>query len=165
MKDRYVFPIFNYNKEIVGFTGRDLLSKQNSWRPKWKHIGDKSKWRYPLISNHKILRSKKQVILVESVGDMLSLWESGIKNTIVTFGLDLNSDLMSLLIRLDPRKIIISFNNDSNKNSAGNLACQKVYKKLRNHFDSNQLQVLLPLENDFGDMNEQQIKLWQKKIE
>ena len=164
MNGRYVFPVFNYMKEIIGFTGRDLVDRENNWRPKWKHIGDKSKWRYPLSVNHKILRDQKQVILIESIGDMLSLWDAGVRNTVVTFGLDLNSNLMSLLIRLDPNKIVISLNNDDNKNSAGNLASSKAHKRLSNHFDLNQIQTHLPSKNDFGEMNSSEIREWQAKI-
>ena len=95
---------------------------------------------------------------------MLSLWDAGVKNTVVTFGLDLNSNLMSLLIRLDPNKIVISLNNDDNKNSAGNLASSKAHKRLSNHFDLNQIQTHLPSKNDFGEMNPSEIREWQAKI-
>jgi hypothetical protein len=42
MKNRYVFPIYDYKKNLVGVSGRDLVNDPNSKRPKWKHIGDKS---------------------------------------------------------------------------------------------------------------------------
>jgi hypothetical protein len=45
MKNRYVFPIFNSKKEIVGFSGRDVT---NTSKIKWKHLGDKSSWCYPV---------------------------------------------------------------------------------------------------------------------
>ena len=164
MKARYVFPIFNHKKEIIGFTGRDVLASPSDWRPKWKHIGDKSKWRYPLIENHSVIKEKRSVILIESIGDMLSLWESDIKYTIVTFGLDLNSNLIGLLLRLDPKSITIAFNNDKDKTRAGNIACEKAQKKLRRHFDESQISIRLPSKNDFGEMNRKEIAEWQMKI-
>ena len=48
MKNRYVFPILNSKKDIVGFSGRDLNSQS---KIKWKHLGEKINWCYPLFLN------------------------------------------------------------------------------------------------------------------
>jgi len=157
MKDRYVLPIFNSKKQIVGFTGRDLTGTKKA---KWKHLGDKSKWVYPLYFNKKEVLDAKSVILVESVGDMLSLWQSGVKNSAVTFGLDINNSLLNLFIRMDLDTIYISFNNDENQ--AGNQAAKKLYFKLLKFFDKNQIKVALPTKNDFGEMNKEEIQQWLK---
>lgn len=157
MKDRYVLPIFNSKKQIVGFTGRDLTGTKKA---KWKHLGDKSKWVYPLYFNKKEVLNAKSVILVESVGDMLSLWQSGVKNSAVTFGLDINNSLLNLFIRMDLDTIYISFNNDENQ--AGNQAAKKLYFKLLKFFDKNQIKVALPTKNDFGEMNKDEIQQWLK---
>jgi len=157
MKDRYVLPIFNSKKQIVGFTGRDLTGTKKA---KWKHLGDKSKWVYPLYFNKKEVLNAKSVILVESVGDMLSLWQSGVKNSAVTFGLDINNSLLNLFIRMDLDTIYISFNNDENQ--AGNQAAKKLYFKLLKFFDKNQIKVALPTKNDFGEMNKDEIGQWLK---
>lgn len=157
MKDRYVLPIFNSKKQIVGFTGRDLIGNKKA---KWKHLGDKSKWVYPLFFNKDHVLKAKSIILVESVGDMLSLWQAGVKNTAVTFGLDINNALLNLFIRMDLDKIYISFNNDENQ--AGNQAAKKLYFKLIKFFDKEQILIALPTKNDFGEMNEEEIKEWLK---
>lgn len=157
MKDRYVLPIFNSRKQIVGFTGRDLTGTKKA---KWKHLGDKSKWVYPLYFNKKEVLNAKSVILVESVGDMLSLWQAGVKNSAVTFGLDINNSLLNLFIRMDLDTIYISFNNDENQ--AGNQAAKKLYFKLLKFFDKNQIKVALPTKNDFGEMNKEEIQQWLK---
>jgi len=163
MKNRYVFPIFNGKEEIVGFTGRDIQTSSSESRPKWKHIGNKSSWRYPLQINYPIIKSQRKVILVESIGDMLSLWAAGIENTMVTFGLEVSNDIVNFLLRNDPNKITISFNNDTSKNDAGNIAATKTLKKLSKYFDHNQLEIKLPSKNDFGEMNKEEILTWQKK--
>lgn len=163
MKNRYVFPIFDAKDRLVGVSGRYTLPIKYDSIPKWKHIGDKYAWKYPLFLNHEIILEKKEVFLVESIGDMLSLWEAGYKNSIVTFGLDISSSIMGVLLRFDLSKIYISFNNDSNKNSRGNLASKKVKHKLLNHFDPNQVEVKLPTKNDFGDMNTKEIQAWVKE--
>ena len=160
MKNRYVFPIFDAKDRLVGVSGRYTKEIKYDNIPKWKHIGDKYAWKYPLFLNHKIILNKKEVFLVESIGDMLSLWEAGVKNSIVTFGLDISSAIMGTLLRFDLNKIYVSFNNDSQKNSRGNLAAKKALGKLSNHFDSNQIEIKLPTKNDFGDMNKQEIITW-----
>jgi len=158
MADRYVFPIFNAKDEIVGFAGRDL--KPNDRRPKWKLIGDKSKWKYPLFLNHKLIKEQKSVIIIESIGDMLALWDCGVKNTVVSFGLDLSSSLVGIFVRFDISNIIIAFNDDSENSSAGNKAAQKAEKKLLNYFDPHQVRVKLPTGGDFGEMSREEILNW-----
>jgi hypothetical protein len=97
MKNRYVFPILNSKKDIVGFSGRDLNSQS---KIKWKHLGEKINWCYPLFLNIDEIQTSKEVFLVESIGDCLSLWESGIKNTIVTFGLEVSLSIRFLTLSL-----------------------------------------------------------------
>ena len=162
MKNRYVFPIFDSKDRLVGVSGRYVKEIRYDSIPKWKHIGDKYAWKYPLFLNHKIIKQESSVLLVESIGDMLALWGAGIKNSIVTFGLDVSSSIMGTLLRFDLDKIYISFNNDSDKNSRGNLAAKKTHKKLLNHFDPNQVEIKLPTKNDFGDMTTEEIKKWAK---
>jgi hypothetical protein len=160
MKDRYVFPILDGRKNLVGFSGRDLLNIEGSKRPKWKHIGDKSSWKYPLQANYKTLKSIREVILIESVGDMLSLWENEIQNVVVTFGLDVSTSVVNLLLKLDPNKIYISFNNDASNNNAGNIAAEKAKRKLLKYFDRYQMKIALPDKKDFGEMSRDEINRW-----
>jgi hypothetical protein len=164
MQHRYVFPIFNGKNEVIGFAGRDLLQIENNKRPKWKLIGDKSMWKYPLFLNYKLLKSEKRVIIVESIGDMLSLWDAGIKNVVVSFGLSLSSGLVNTLLRYDISDIIVSFNDDSENNGAGNRAATKARNKLLNYFDPSQVRVIFPTLGDFGEMSKQQISDWMGKI-
>ncbi len=159
MYDRYVFPIFDARKKIQGFSGRDISGKS---KIKWKHIGAKSEWAYPFIFNHQIIRNSKELILVESIGDMLSLWESGIKNTGVTFGTDIGKGLLKSIIRLDPSKIVIATNND--KNFAGQNASKRIRNKLLNFFDENQVIIKLPFKNDFGEQTKIENQEWKNSI-
>jgi len=160
MKNRYVFPIFNLNNNIIGFSGRDI---SNLSKIKWKHLGEKTEFIYPLFLNSKIIENKKEVILVESIGDLLSLWQAGIKNVIVTFGVSLSLPILNYLLKIDVKKIYISLNNDSNKNNAGNIASEKIYSKLRRYFDERQLKISLPPKKDFGEMTTQEILDWSNK--
>ena len=160
MKGRYIFPIFDNTKKLIGVAGRDVLDRNEKITPKWKLIGDKSNWIYPTHINLKNIEDSKEVYLIESIGDMLSLWEAGIRNTIVTFGLNLNLSILNTLLILNPKKIYLSFNNDENKNKAGNLAAEKTKERLLKHFDKEQIRIKLPIKKDFGEMTHQEIKDW-----
>ena len=76
MKNRYVFPIFDSKERLIGVTGRYTLPiPEGSKVPKWKHYPSKKAWKYPLFLNNEIISEKKEVVVVESVGDMLALWD------------------------------------------------------------------------------------------
>jgi len=161
MKNRYVFPIINSKEEIIGFSGRDVT---NESKIKWKHLGDKSNWCYPTFLNSNVLKEKKEVYIIESIGDCLALWDANIKNTIVTFGLEISISILNLLLKIDPNKIHISFNNDIEKNKAGNNASEKAINKLLRYFDKKQLEIKLPTKKDFGEMSIEEINQWKTKI-
>ena len=108
------------------------------------------------------MQKTKKVILVESIGDMLALWEKGVKNVIVTFGLYVSPKIKQILMALDPNKIYISFNNDDNK--AGNNGAIKAYQNLKRQFDTHQLEINLPPKNDFGCMSSEEIKIWNQNL-
>jgi hypothetical protein len=164
MKNRYVFPIFDYKENLVGVSGRDLVNDSSSKRPKWKHIGDKSQWKYPMQVNNKTLRDSKEVIVVESIGDMLSLWESGVKNTAVAFGLQIGLGLLNYFLRIDAQKITLAFNNDESQNSAGNEAAKKNLNRLSRYFDPSQIKISLPEKGDFGEMTPEEITEWKESL-
>lgn len=160
MRHRYVFPIFNNREELVGFSGRLIINSDSL--PKWKHIGSKSNWCYPLKWNESVIKASKVVVLVESIGDMLALWEAGIRNTIVTFGLDISVKIIEVLLKFDVKQIFISFNNDFDNGLVGNEAADDAKLKLLKFFDPEQITVALPDAKDFGEMNQEQIEIWRQ---
>lgn len=162
MTGRYVFPIFNKFDQIVGFSGRDILGRSEV--PKWKHIGNKSFWCFPAKLTLKSIKSKKEVFVVESIGDALALYNAGIDNFIVSFGLEISTAIINFLLKVDVHKIRICFNDDSENNSAGNEASEKAYNKLTKFFDRNQVAINLPSKNDFGEMTTEEITEWKRKI-
>jgi len=161
MKNRYVFPIFNSKNNIIGFSGRDIT---NLSKIKWKHIGEKTEFVYPLFVNSEIIQQQKEIILVESIGDMLSLWQAGVRNTLVTFGTSLSLAILNYSLKVDLKKIYISLNNDSNKNNAGNIAAEKTQARLSRYFDQSQLKIALPPKKDFGEMTKEEIVQWKNNL-
>lgn len=168
MFNRYVFPIFNNKDEVIGFAGRDISKTLMEGRPKWKLLGDKKEWVYPAKVNLKDLKSNSSIVLVESIGDMLALRENGIKNVLVSFGLNISSAIIYSLISLNPKKIIIAFNNDGLFTGAGNRAAETARQTLTNYFDSSQVKIALPNGGkDFGDLHlkdKNQIIEWHNSI-
>jgi len=159
MEDRYVFPIFDRENRLIGGAGRDITNRS---KMKWKLVGEKKQWAYPLKYNRKYFAVEKSAILVESIGDMLALWEAGIRNTIVSFGLFISSKIQQVLLALNLDKIYIAFNNDTNQ--AGNEGAQKARHKLLKHFDPEQIEIALPTKNDFGSMTKYEILEWKSQI-
>ncbi len=168
MYQRFVFPIFNEYGQIHGFSGRDMSGKEG--KPKWKHMGRKTNWVYPAFVPYKDSTlfentDTDSIIIVESIGDCLSLMQRGYRNVLISFGLDLSSKLMCSLIRFNVNKVYLSFNNDSGKDSnRGMNACVKNFLKLLDFFDPSNIKICLPIKNDFGDMNNDDFNKWAEKL-
>lgn len=158
---RIVFPIYDSQGQIHGFSARATVWDKDSTFPKWKHLGKKTNWVYPLHVKRggvEIVREKiaetGTVIIVESIGDSMALFENGYANNLVTFGLGISSKLCSTLVELNPDKIIIAYNNDATSEfNHGLVSSCKSYLQLCSVFDHTKLQIKLPLANDFSDMN------------
>ena len=161
MKNRYVFPIFDLKENIIGFSGRDITGIS---KIKWKHLGEKNDFLYPLFLNLNEIEKQKEIILVESIGDMLSLYQAGVKNILVTFGTNLSLSILNYCLKTDMKKIYISLNNDSNRNHAGNIAAEKTYARLKRYFDDKQLKISLPTKKDFGEMTKEEILQWKTNL-
>ncbi len=166
---RICFPIYNRQGKIHGFTGRwytnDLPNSEHKI-PKWKHYGQKLNFIYPCHLNDSILREKKRVIIVESIGDVLSLWEAGIKEIVCSFGTSLSTKLINYIIGIDPTEIIISTNNDTavedtpEQEQKGPAAARRMRKKLAKFFSADKIFISLPPKKDFGEMSKVEIKRW-----
>ncbi len=162
MNQRYVFPIYNSDGKIHGWSGRDMTGKKDA---KWKHMGRKAAWIYPFFlgpETAKAIRESREVILVESIGDMLALWERGYRNVLVTFGLVLSSKLASFIMSLDLDRIVIALNNDVTEDDInhGKLSAQAMFIDLMSYVDLDKIRIALPPCNDFGVISDEQFILW-----
>ena len=158
---RYVFPIFNDEQKIIGFAGRDLLKNSNDLRPKWKIIGPKKEFCYPSFLNSSALE-ESTIFLVESIGDMLSLWSNGITNVLVVFGLNIHHEVIKKLIKSRPKMIFIALNKDAK--FAGQKAAAKMRQDLLEFFDEDRVEIVMPEENDYNEMTKEQFDLWKTKL-
>jgi len=149
MYRRTVFPIYNADHRIIGFSGRKV-SDEVAEVPKWKHIGKKKTWIYPAFIPHKvsiddIIKDKKEVYLVESIGDSLALFETGAKNNLVRFGLDCSPAIINYLSSFDIQRIVLVPNNDTDASkNHGYNAVIKSLRTLSSYFDFSILEIRKP---------------------
>lgn len=163
MSGRYTFFILEESGSIVGVAGRLVtgdVPDESGRIGKWKILGRKSNFVYPYHVNRLDILNSKQVILLESIGDFLALYDSGFKNGLVMFGVKLSPAIISKLIEINPNKIIIATNNDETKNSAGNNAADEIFSKLSNFFDSNKIYKGCPVgANDLFELYQREGKI------
>lgn len=171
MYQRFVFPIYNSDGMIHGFSGRDMSKSTD--RPKWKHIGKKSNWIYPYYvpydqhSNfvQDAISKRNEVIFVESIGDMLNLFENKIFNVLVSFGTVLSNQLICFLASLGSPRIVLSLNNDYDKEiNRGRVGSFKSLLKMLNYFDLSNIIIHPPMLKDFGDMSSSHFNIWSEQL-
>jgi hypothetical protein len=164
MSDRFVFPVLDENGRIVGVNGRDILGYRDN---KWKKLGKSNTWDYPYYFVKEYLKDYNYIILVESIGDMLSLFEAGLKNVFVLFGKSLSKALLKRIVGINPKKIIVALNNDSDREDGLNPGldgANKVKLSLSQFFDVKDIVIKMPQKKDFGEMTVEEIKIWHKTI-
>ena len=153
MHRRMVFPIYDLDNQIHGFSGRSVVDYDNV--PKWKHMGRKTNWIYTHHLSHNTIKEKQEVILVESIGDCMALYEAGFENVLMLAGLDISAKMISYLNTVDLNRIIVATNNDNSKQvNTGALASIKITAKLSTVFDLSLIRINPPVCNDFGEMLE-----------
>lgn len=153
MKARYVFPIFDANGVIVGFTGRSLGNIQ----PRWKHIGRVSSWVWGGLD---AIQETGQAILVEGAGCRLALDSYDIPQSLVLWGVNLSEALLAKLIELNPHDIVIATNNEVS--GIGLAAAERIKKTLDKFFDDGVVRIGLPSKKDFLEMSENEINNWRE---
>ena len=161
MYGRICFCIRDKDGTLRGAAGRDVLNRDP--KKKWKIKGKKSEFIYPYF-DPKVFSQTGQICLVESIGDCLSLWNSGIKQVICIFGLSISQKVLSFIVSENPDKIFISLNNDFDKDSnRGQNAAEKIISKLSIFFDASRIINSPPTNSDFGEQSISQNIEWAKK--
>lgn len=121
--DRIMFPLWNLEGKVVGFSGRiyntdDASKYVNS---KESEIFKKGKLIYNYHKAKDEVRRKKCVIVVEGFMDVIALYKVGIKNVVATMGTAVTREQAEILKRLSTN-IILCFDGDEAGNKA-TLSC------------------------------------------
>lgn len=166
MYQRIVFPIFNKDLKIHGFSGRKAIDKNDS--PKWLHLGKKMNWFYPYYTTPKTadsIKEYKSVFLLESIGDSVALYEAGLENNLVCFGVSISPKFIANLDSLEVDRIYVSMNNDFDKErNRGFEGAFKVIGKLIETIDFKKIYFAPPHKNDFGVMSKIEIDTFYSEI-
>lgn len=167
MYRRLVFPIYRKDGMIHGFSGRKVADN-NPDNPKWIHTGKVIDWFYPYYVTPEVaeaIRETREVFLVESIGDSLSLYDKGVKNNLVSFGLNISPKFVSKLNCLDIDRVIVAFNNDSeSKRNRGFESGVKAVIKLSETIDFKKIYFGPPEKNDFGIMLQEGVDIYKNRI-
>ena len=111
---RLIFPIFSPNGRVVAFAGRILDSDEKGAKyinsPE-SLIYSKSKILYGLSFAKDEIRRLNKAILVEGYMDLISLYQSGIKNVVAVSGTALTDDQVQLLSRYT-KDVVLLFDSD-----------------------------------------------------
>ena len=165
---RVCFPCRDEQGKIIGFAGRwysESLPKEDF--AKWKFIGRKTNFLFPGVLNRDEIEKARQVILVESVGDVLALWEAGVKNTFCLFGTSLCKRHLSYVACFQAKDAVIAMNDDVKQDGTnpGQEGAAKVLEKLDKVLDVGVVRIIKPTHNDFGAMSGGEIIEWKRMLD
>jgi len=132
-RNRIMFPIMNWNGDIIGFGGRAI---EDNIMPKYLNtkenlIFNKSRSLYGLYWAKDSIKEKNYAIVVEGYFDVLKLFINDIKNVVAPMGTALTEGHLNILKRYTDR-ILLVFDSDS----AGiNASIRNLENILKNNFE------------------------------
>lgn len=122
-RQRVMFPIWDANNRVVGFTGRVLLDKDN---PKYLNtaatkVFDKGKLWYGLNFAKNAIREKKVVLVCEGQMDVIACHQYGFENSVCSSGTAVSKQQLVLLKRQAEEMWLCFDNDDAGQKSAYRL--------------------------------------------
>ncbi len=121
-RGRIMFPIWDVQATVVGFTGRILVETENSGG---KYVNtpqtlvyDKSRVLYGINKAKLEIKSKDQVVLVEGQMDVIACHSAGMKNVVAASGTALTPEQLRLIKRYTTH-IAMAFDADAAGENAG----------------------------------------------
>lgn len=125
--ERIMFPLWDIDGNVVGFSGRIYKTKDSSKyvNSKESDIFKKGKLIYNYHRAKEEVRKKKFVLVVEGFMDVIALYKVGIKNVVAMMGTAVTNEQADLLKRLSTN-IFLCFDGDS----AGNMATMSCANEL-----------------------------------
>lgn len=118
-RDRLMFPIHSASGEVLAFGGRI----HDQGEPKYlnspeTYVFSKGKVLYGLAQTAKYIRSEDCAVIVEGYMDLVSLFQSGIKNIAATMGTALTPDHAKLLKRMTTNVVVLFDSDEAGQNAA-----------------------------------------------
>jgi len=121
-RGRVVFPLFDHRGNTIGFAGRILHQKKNFELAKYINTPEtdvyhKSKVLYGLEITKREIKKAGSAVIVEGELDMISTWQTGIKNVVAIKGSALTQEQVKLLSRY-ANELILALDADVAGDSA-----------------------------------------------
>lgn len=112
-RDRVMFPIINTQDKVIGFGGRAI----GDYKPKYLNSPEseiflKKNNLFGLNLTRKEIDKEQRAIIVEGYMDMISLYQSGIRNVAASLGTALTPNQAKLLCRYS-KNIVLSYDSDA----------------------------------------------------
>ena len=128
--DRIMFPLYDVNGRVVGFSGRIYKDNgQNKYlNTKETDIFKKGEMLYHYHIAREECRIQKSVIVMEGFMDVIRASSIGIKNTVALMGTALTKEQIHLLRRLSPNIILCLDGDDAGQHatlSIGNMLLEQ----------------------------------------
>lgn len=128
-RNRIMFPLWNLDGQVVGFSGRIYNGENDS---KYSNSKESKVFKKGLLlyNYHRAIefsREQKEIIVVEGFMDVIRLFTIGIKNVVATMGTAITKEHAHLLRRLS-KNIVLCFDGDK----AGEKATKSAVESLDN---------------------------------
>ena len=112
-RDRVIFPIINTQGKVIGFGGRAV----QDIKPKYLNSAEsdiflKKNNLFGLNLTRKEISDNDKVIMVEGYMDVISLYQSGVKNVAASLGTALTDNQAKLITRYT-KNVVLSYDSDS----------------------------------------------------
>ncbi|MCV3754182.1 DNA primase [Ureaplasma zalophigenitalium] len=159
--DRIIFPITDVKNNVIGFSGRSLNNKQASkyMNTRESKVFIKKQTLYNLFLAQQNLGEHHALYICEGFFDVISAYQSGIKNIVATMGVALTNDHLRLLKSVGVKKLILAFDNDA----AGLEVTLKYIHQLKQQ--GFELFVLNQTENKYKDFNDVLVHEGENKLQ
>ena len=128
--NRIMFPLYNLNGQVVGFSGRiyDTNDSSKYINTKETEIFKKGELLYNYHRSKNICRQKNEVIVMEGFMDVIRAFTIGVENTVATMGTAVTKN-QALLIKKMAKDVILCFDGDSAGAKATN-ACIELFNEI-----------------------------------